>query len=71
MGGLLSTDGGLVFAGDLTRFVGLDARTGRELWHFGVGADINAAPISFLSDGRQQLALAAGRTILMFSLDGR
>ena len=71
MGGLLSTDGGLVFASDLTRFVGLDARTGRELWHFGVGADINAAPISFLSEGRQQVTLAAGRAILTFSLDGR
>ena len=71
MGGVLSTDGGLVFAGDETRFVGLDARSGLELWHFGVGGQVAAAPITYLSEGRQQVTVTAGGDILTFSLDGR
>jgi alcohol dehydrogenase (cytochrome c) len=69
MGGLLSTDGGLVFGGDEALFVGLDARQGRELWRFNVGNDIAAAPITYLVDGRQYITVAAGITILTFALD--
>lgn len=71
MGGLLSTDGGLVFAGDQTHFVALDALAGRELWHFGVGGEIAAAPITYLSEGHQHVTLAAGRVVVTFSIDGR
>jgi alcohol dehydrogenase (cytochrome c) len=71
MGGVLSTDGGLVFAGDETRFVGLDARTGLELWQFNAGGQIAAAPITYLSEGRQQVTVAAGGVIETFSLEGR
>jgi alcohol dehydrogenase (cytochrome c) len=71
MGGVLSTDGGLVFGGDESLLVGLDARQGHELWRFNVGAAIAAAPITYLVDGRQHVTIAAGMTVLTFSIDGR
>jgi alcohol dehydrogenase (cytochrome c) len=71
MGGLLSTDGGIIFGGDDSLMVALDARVGKELWRFNTGAGIAAAPITYLSDGKQQVTLVAGMTVLTFSLDGK
>jgi alcohol dehydrogenase (cytochrome c) len=71
MGGLLSTDGGLVFGGDQSGFLALNSATGQELWKFNVGTAIAAAPITYSSEGRQFVALASGRTVIAFSLDGR
>lgn len=67
-GGVLSTAGGLVFGSDLETFFALDADTGAELWHFDAGAQILAAPISYELDGRQYVAIAAGRAILALAL---
>ena len=53
MGGLISTDGGLVFGGDDSLIVARDARAGKELCRFNTGAGIAAAPITYLSDGKQ------------------
>jgi alcohol dehydrogenase (cytochrome c) len=47
---------------------GLDADTGRELWRLPVGGNTVAAPISFSIDGRQVIAIAAGRALFMFGL---
>jgi alcohol dehydrogenase (cytochrome c) len=69
MGGLLSTAGGLIFGSDGAWFLALDAHTGKELWRFNAGGDIAAAPITYMVDGRQYVAVAAGRAILTFSLD--
>jgi alcohol dehydrogenase (cytochrome c) len=67
--GLLSTAGGLVFGGSNEGMVfALDARTGRSLWHFQTGGMIGAAPITFLIDGRQHLAVAAKNAIVVFGL---
>ncbi len=71
MGGLLSTNGGLVLGGDQFYLMALDSQNGHELWRFMVGAEISAAPVTYLSDGRQQVTIAAGRAILTFSLDGQ
>ena len=71
MGGLLSTDGGLVFGGDDARMIALDAARGKELWSFNTGAGIAAAPITYLADGKQQVTLVAGTTVLTFSLDAK
>lgn len=69
MGGLLSTDGGLVLGGDDSNMVALDAISGKELWHFDTGVGIAAAPVTYLADGKQQVTLVAGLTVLTFSLD--
>jgi len=69
MGGLLSTDGGLVFAGDDTLLIALDSAQGKELWRFNTGTKVMAAPITYQVDGRQYVTLTAGMTVLTFALD--
>ena len=68
-GGVLAMAGGLVFAGDAEGYlIALDARTGRALWRFQTGGTIIAPPISYAVNGRQYIAVAAGQTIITFSL---
>jgi len=72
-GGLLATGGGVVFgsqetlAGNSSLFA-LDAKTGHELWRISTGGRTAAAPITFLSHGRQMVTIAAGHDILTFGL---
>ena len=67
--GVLSTAGGLVFAGsEEGNFYALDARTGEPLWQFQTGGDVRSNPIAFQIDGRQRVAVAAGRALLVFGL---
>ncbi|MCC5863452.1 MAG: PQQ-binding-like beta-propeller repeat protein [Gammaproteobacteria bacterium] len=68
MSGLLHTRGGLVFAGDRGDFLALDSRMGEELWRVHGGGNIVAPPISYRADGRQFIAVIAGRALLAFSL---
>lgn len=67
-GGVLSTNGGIVFGGDQGTFFALDSRTGRPLWSVETGDTIRAAPETFLADGEQFVAIAAGRNLLTFAL---
>lgn len=70
--GLLATAGGLVFGGTNEGVIfALDAASGRPLWHFQAGAVVNANPVSYAVGGRQYVALAAGGTLLTFSLPDR
>lgn len=70
--GLLSTGGGLVFGGSNEgQFFALEALSGRPLWHFQAGGMINANPISFSLAGRQYVAVAAGGSLVVFSLAER
>jgi alcohol dehydrogenase (cytochrome c) len=67
--GLMSTAGGLVFGGSNEgNLFALDARTGKPLWNFQTGGFMGAAPISFLIDGRQHVAVAARNAIIVFGL---
>ncbi len=66
--GLLSTDGGLVFGASGGVLFALDANTGREAWRVVLGGKTESAPISFTVDGRQVIAVAAGRALFMFEL---
>jgi len=70
--GVLSTGGGLVFGGcDEGYFFALDAAAGKLLWRFQTGGKIIANPISYLSDGKQRVAIAAGHAIYNFGIDDR
>ncbi|MCC7548632.1 MAG: PQQ-dependent dehydrogenase, methanol/ethanol family [Burkholderiales bacterium] len=61
LGGLLSTAGGLVFAGYAEgQVVALDAETLQELWKFETGSAINAPPMTFMSNGKQYVAIEVG-----------
>lgn len=66
--GLLATAGGLVFGASAGFCFALDADTGRELWRVSLGGQTMAAPISFSVDGRQVIAVAAGRALFVFGL---
>ncbi|HKQ76735.1 MAG TPA: PQQ-dependent dehydrogenase, methanol/ethanol family, partial [Blastocatellia bacterium] len=68
--GLLSTAGGLVFgsSGD-GYFFALDAESGKPLWRFQTGARVTANPISYLVDGKQRVAIAAGQALFVFAID--
>src|SRR5262249_11368145 len=68
--GLLSTAGNVVFGGTVEgNFFALDARTGKDLWHFPTGGMIIANPISYLSNGKQHVAIAAGDALIAFALE--
>jgi len=67
-GGLLSTEGGVVFGAAGGFCFALDADTGREVWRLSLGGNTAAAPISFAIDGRQVIAVAAGRALFVFGL---
>jgi PQQ-dependent dehydrogenase (methanol/ethanol family) len=61
MGGVLATAGNLVFTGEGNgSFNAYDARNGKQLWSFQAGAGVNAPPVSYMVDGTQYIAVAAG-----------
>ena len=67
--GVLSTAGDLVFSGTVDGFFfALDAETGEELWHINVGSRVHAAPMSYMIDGKQYVAVAAGNVLYTFGL---
>lgn len=67
--GLLSTAGGVLFAGTSDGFFkALDVRTGDELWRVSLGAGIQASPMTYEVGGRQLVAVASGGALFAFAL---
>ena len=67
--GILSTAGGLVFSGDMEgNFFALDAVDGRLLWRLQTGGAVTASPITYMNEGKQYVAIAAGSAIVVFGL---
>ncbi len=67
--GLLSTAGGLVFHGETDGgFAALDAATGKTLWSFPANDAWRASPMTYMVDGQQYVAVAAGGNILSFTI---
>jgi hypothetical protein len=48
-----------------------DAAAGELLWRFQTGGSMKANPISYLSGGKQQVAIASGNSIFVFGLPGK
>ncbi|MGA8151361.1 MAG: PQQ-dependent dehydrogenase, methanol/ethanol family [Terriglobales bacterium] len=68
-GGVLSTSGGVVFAGDSDgNFIALDAKTGRDLWHVQLGAALYSTAITFELDGKQYVVIPSGAALFSFAL---
>jgi glucose dehydrogenase len=79
IGGITATAGDLVFTGEGNGlFKAYHARTGAPLWSFQCGAGVNAPPVTYIVDGKQYVAVAAGgntqidfkrgNSVLVFSL---
>jgi alcohol dehydrogenase (cytochrome c) len=67
--GLLTTAGGLLFAGDHFGYaMALDAQTGNVLWKFYTGAPIRGSFITYTLNGKQYVAIPAGSTVIAFTL---
>ncbi len=63
-GGILTTAGGVTFHGDIKGwFKALDTKTGKLLWKFNAGSGITAAPMTYVLDGKQYVAVVSGRTL--------
>src|SRR6185503_9692514 len=59
--GTLATAGGVVFyARSSGELAAVDAKTGRALWHYEGQEPWKASPMTYLVDGRQYVAIAAG-----------
>jgi len=61
MGGPIATAGGVTFIGatDDSRFRAFDSRTGKELWTAKLDASAHSIPITYLSHGKQYVAVVA------------
>ena len=58
---VLTTDGGLAFAGDLDRrFRAVNVETGDIVWETRLGTSVQGFPISFEAEGRQYVAVTTG-----------
>jgi alcohol dehydrogenase (cytochrome c) len=68
VGGVLSTAGGLVFAGYRDEFFAFDSDDGKKLWQIRLGGLINAAPVGYAINEKQYVALMAGRSLFAFAL---
>ena len=67
--GTVSTAGGLVFFGDDDgQLVAVDARDGSHLWHFNMGQPLTASPITYMTGGRQYVAIAAQTDVFVYGL---
>jgi alcohol dehydrogenase (cytochrome c) len=67
--GILSTAGDLVFYGETGgSFAALEAKTGRNLWHFETGAQWKASPMTYIIQGKQYIAIAGAANIMAFTL---
>jgi putative heme-binding domain-containing protein len=67
--GVLATAGGLVIFGDPNgAFVAVDERKENTLWRFDTNVGMKASPMTFMVDGKQFVAVAAGSVFLCFGL---
>ncbi|MAZ09029.1 PQQ-binding-like beta-propeller repeat protein [Limnobacter sp. UBA3528] len=61
IGGVLSTQTGLVFSGEGSgEFFALDSNTGKRVWQHNNSAGVNAPPVAYEVSGKQFLAVAVG-----------
>jgi len=68
-GGLLSTAGNLLFAGDTSgHLMALNSGNGKTLWHARVGQNTSNGPITYALDGRQYVLFGAGDSLYSFAV---
>ena len=71
-GGLLTTAGRLLFAGDPSgNVIGFDPESGKPLWHAGLASSVTNGPMTHQLDGTQYLVVGAGDTLYAFTVPVR
>ena len=69
MSGILTTASDLLFTGGREGyFHALDARNGKLLWKVATGGEIAMGPMTYLVNGKQYVAFAAGSSLFTFAL---
>jgi len=67
--GVLTTATDLLFSGGREAYaLALDARTGALLWKASVGGSISNGPMTYMLNGRQYIAFAAGSSLFVYAL---
>jgi alcohol dehydrogenase (cytochrome c) len=67
--GILTTDSGLTFTGDLRgNVLALETSTGKTLWHAGSGSKMATSPITYQLDGRQYVLTSSGGVLFAWAL---
>ena len=68
-GGMLATAGGVVFNGDIYRYLrGFDDETGAKLWETRLGGPITVSTITYAVKGKQYVAVITGDNMATSSL---
>jgi alcohol dehydrogenase (cytochrome c) len=68
-GGTLTTATGLVFVGEEGgALMAVDTESGTPLWRFPTNQTWKASPMTYVFDGRQYIAVAAGSNIIAFAI---
>ena len=71
MGGVLSTEGGVVFSGNQQgNAMAFDAKSGKVLWQFKMGSGMRSQPITYKVNGKAYLAVGSGNYINFASSSG-
>jgi len=66
---LMSTAGGVVFAGDAVgRFMAIDDSSGKKLWDVNLASAVTGYPVSYAVDGKQYVVIGTGVAPEAFSL---
>jgi alcohol dehydrogenase (cytochrome c) len=67
--GILTTASDMLFTGGREGyFFAMDARNGSVLWRTSTGGQISAAPVTYLVDGKQYVAISCGHALFVFGL---
>ncbi len=67
--GTVATAGGLVFFGDTQgQIIAVDSKTGTDLWHYSMGQNLTASPVTFSHAGRQYVSIASATDVFTFAL---
>ena len=67
--GIMTTASDLLFTGGREGyFWALDAKTGKPLWHATTGGQISSAPVTYMVDGKQYIAISANHSVFAFGL---
>ncbi|MEO5926794.1 MAG: PQQ-binding-like beta-propeller repeat protein [Bryobacteraceae bacterium] len=67
---VVSTGGGLLFAGDTNgRFRAFDQESGKILWEVNLGAPVTGYPITYAVRGKQYVAVSVGNSLASSSLN--